>query len=369
VRVQNVWRTEFHTRFLQLLDDEQYTQVFASEPILKPRTAGILKDFKLNGRQLVHASVGFRFVGDFMDRFWTCHFIEFIPHKFPSHPLNIPLEEEVEPRTRNWRQRKVLELMLFNRIIIEMNRSTKEILDLINEKLVVETDGLSASKLKSDRYFKISIEWEGLGQILEAMDRDFSDIMTNITDWETRERDRQQERPRWTKDDERKYRLVINKLLANSRRKLHELRNYQSTVKSLRISLTNTHERIRNELSLRGNENIRYFTYATIFFLPLRFAASVFSMQAAPPHKVLIGMVICAVVGLIVTIVALITIQSILKMLEGAIGWVKLQLKNILGLGRFLMRDHRKVEKEVDEEKPTRSRPGSTRRPASLFVG
>jgi hypothetical protein len=250
-----------------------------------------------------------------------------------------------------------------------MNRSTKEILDLINEKLVVETDGLSASKLKSDRYFKISIEWEGLGQILEAMDRDFSDIMTNITDWETRERDRQQERPRWTKDDERKYRLVINKLLANSRRKLHELRNYQSTVKSLRISLTNTHERIRNELSLRGNENIRYFTYATIFFLPLRFAASVFSMQAAPPHKVLIGMVICAVVGLIVTIVALITIQSILKMLEGAIGWVKLQLKNILGLGRFLMRDHRKVEKEVDEEKPTRSRPGSTRRPASLFVG
>jgi hypothetical protein len=97
---------------------------------------------------------------------------------------------------------------------------------------------------------------EGLSQILEAMDRDFSDIMTNITDWETRKQDRQQERPRWTKDDERKYRLVINKLLANSRRKLRELRNYQSTVKSLKISLATTQERIRNELSPRGNENM-----------------------------------------------------------------------------------------------------------------
>jgi Mg2+ and Co2+ transporter CorA len=199
---------------------------------------------------------------------------------------------------------------------------------------------------------------EGLSQILEAMDRDFSDIMTNITDWETRKQDRQQERPRWTKDDERKYRLVINKLLANSRRKLRELRNYQSTVKSLKISLATTQERIRNELSPRGNENMWYFTYATVFFLPLGFAVSVFSMQAAPSHKVLIGMVICAVVGLIITIVALITIQSILKVLEGAIGWVKLWLENFLALRRFLMRDHREVGKEINEEKLTKSCPG-----------
>jgi hypothetical protein len=161
--------------------------------ILTPESVSILKDCKLNGRSLVHASTGFKFTGDFMDRFWTCHIIEFLPHKFPDYRLRSPLLEEVEPGAGTWRQRKVLELILFNRIIFEMNRSTKEILDLINDKLRAETDGLSASKLKSDRYFKISIEWEALGQILEAVDRDFGDIMTNITDWETRERDRQQE--------------------------------------------------------------------------------------------------------------------------------------------------------------------------------
>lgn len=349
VRAQNIWRTEFHTRFLQLMDPQTDSLDPDRFSILAPESVSILKDCKLNGRSLVHASTGFKFTGDFMDRFWTCHFIEFLPHKFPDYRFRSPLLEEVEPGAGTWRQRKVLELILFNRIIFEMNRSTKEIINLINEKLRAETDGLSASKLKSDRYFKISIVWEALGQILEVMDTDFGDIMTNITDWETRERDRQQEQPRWTKDDERKYRLVINKLTANSRRKLRELRNYQNTVKSLKTSIATTQERIRNELSLRGNENIRYFTYATVFFLPLGFAASVFSMQAAPPHDVLIGMVICAVVGLVVTILALVTIQGILKMLEDSIGRVR----------DFVMRKNQKIEKEVDEERSMTSRPPS----------
>jgi hypothetical protein len=60
-------------------------------------------------------------------------------------------------------------------------------------------------------------------------------------------------------------------------------------------------------------------------------------------------MVIYAVVGLVVTILALVTIQGILKMLEDAIGRVR----------DFVMRKNQKIKKEVDEERSMKSRPPS----------
>jgi nitrogen fixation/metabolism regulation signal transduction histidine kinase len=210
-----------------------------------------------------------------------------------------------------------------------MNRSTGEILTVMKGKLGVETGQLSLANLRSERYFKTSIEWEAYGQILEAMEIHIGSIMVNISDWENRERDRQQERPRWTKGDERKYRREINKNLVLCRRKTQELKGHQTTVRSLRASLTTTQERIRNELGLRGNENIRYFTYVTVIFLPLGFAASIFSMQAAPQHQTLRQMIVVAVVGIIVTILVLVVIQSLFSLLEESVDRLTAQGKRL----------------------------------------
>lgn len=40
-------------------------------------------------------------------------------------------------------------------------------------------------------------------------------------------------------------------------------------MQSLRTALLNTRDYIREELSLRGAEDTRYFTYVTVIFLPL----------------------------------------------------------------------------------------------------
>ncbi|KAI9729388.1 MAG: hypothetical protein M1834_006912 [Cirrosporium novae-zelandiae] len=153
------------------------------------------------------------------------------------------------------------------------------------------------------------------------METDFGVIMEKISDWENRERDRHREQSRWTKDDERKYRGTINKLLVLNRRKIRDVRTCQSIVRSLKGSLDtiqkqiqNEIERQKNESERQGNRNIRYFTYATVFFLPLGFATSIFGMQATPPNDVLNSMIICAAVAFIVTIIFLLSIQHVWKL-------------------------------------------------------
>jgi hypothetical protein len=315
-RVHNTWETELHISFYQL---SRGTNESAEASVLRPLRESVPR---LNHKEITRASMGFRFYGDFFDRFWTCHVISSIPHEDQEATVSqlkssgsrsaIELLRFSDP---GWQQRKVLELIQYISILLEVNRSTKEIIDTMREKMFLQKSRLSFADLRIEEYFKVSIEWEDYGEILEAIDGNLTSVIERISEWETRERDRKQEQPRWTKSDDRKYSRDINAFLTISRKKTRELRAHQAMIKSLRTSLTATQERIRNELDLRGNENIRYFTYATVVFLPLGFASSVFSMQGAPTHLTLRQMVVCAVIGFIVTVVFLMSIQRVLSIL------------------------------------------------------
>jgi hypothetical protein len=350
VRVYNTWNTQFHISFLMLQDDlksdltvlnlmgRDHTDANGLDsPSFNPHTlsySNVDKDFAsgkasdrypnflmrpvaegipmLNSRRLVRAAAGYRITGDFIDRYWTCHMIEF----YPSGPRrSCPLWSE--PEAGSYKQRKVLELMLFTRIIGEVNSSMKMILGIVQERLGLETGrSMSLKNLKFERYLNTSLEWEDLGRILDILDSDLKEIQDHINEWEERrERDRlrELERPRWTKDDERKYRRAISKMLVLARQTMRQFRSNQSSVRNLRNSLAVTQERIRNELGLRGNENIRYFTYATVVFLPLGFSASLFSMQTAPSHSLIRQMVVVAVIAILVTIVLVMNAQYIWK--------------------------------------------------------
>lgn len=74
--------------------------------------------------------------------------------------------------------------------------------------------------------------------------------------------------------------------------------------------------KIRNDLSLQGSENIRFFTYVTVVFLPLGFATGIFSMSGAPDGKVLGSMAICAVVALLLTVLALLNAKQLAKIVD-----------------------------------------------------
>lgn len=63
---------------------------------------------------------------------------------------------------------------------------------------------------------------------------------------------------------------------------------------------------------------MRLFTYVTVVFLPLGFAASIFSMGGTPDTPLVVNMVIFAIVALFLTIVMLINAKGLASMAKEA---------------------------------------------------
>ncbi|KAK2773198.1 hypothetical protein CKAH01_13616 [Colletotrichum kahawae] len=308
--VLNTWESELHLSFYKLVD-EDYKH---ADGIPK----GDVDEFPgRDPKRLLKASVGFRFIGDFFDRHWTCHLIEHIPGGKPvptwwdrdlrerDFPWGDKYKGQLVQEDGSWRQRKVLELHLFDRILEEIVDSTKMIYDTVKGELGVENVAIPFSVLNSEDYFSSSEQWQRFQQILQVLEEDLSDMRVIISKWETREKDRGQERPRWTRTDERKYRRYIGKLEGTTRRRIRDLQRLHVQIQSLKETLRRGQQQIRDDLNLRGSENIRFFTYVTVVFLPLGFASSIFGMSEEPPSSVIPPMLICSVVALLVTIIAL----------------------------------------------------------------
>ncbi len=91
---------------------------------------------------------------------------------------------------------------------------------------------------------------------------------------------------------------------------------YKNNITSLKESLDSAQDKIRDDLGLMGAENIRFFTYVTVIFLPLGFAVSLFSMGDNPDSRVLGSMAATAVVLLSITIIALVNAKSLNAIVE-----------------------------------------------------
>ncbi|KAK7934556.1 Mg2+ transporter zinc transport protein [Apiospora marii] len=298
----NTWETELHISFFQVLEPGK------SEPI------GIPKPFRESfpsktPSDLTKASMGFRFFGDFFDRYWTCHFVEYIPSDGPEKAWDLPFDSWSSRSTKNreWKQRKVLELYLFERIVTRVVTSTREIYERVRTELGVRGEVFSMVALDSGDYFSSSEHWQKCQETLQVVEDRLEHITTEIAKWDSRERERGSERPRWTRNDERKYSGEIKKRLGSSNSKVRDLRRLKADIKVLKELLISRQDQIRNDLGLRSDENIRFFTYVTVVFLPLGFAASIFSMSEVPDGQLIGSMAIVAAVALILTGFALTT--------------------------------------------------------------
>ncbi|KAI2630417.1 hypothetical protein GGS26DRAFT_582671 [Hypomontagnella submonticulosa] len=141
-----------------------------------------------------------------------------------------------------------------------------------------------------------------------------------VSKWTSREEDRGQEKPRWTRDRELKYGATMKKLQVATEKQIRNLHSVHSSVKSLEETLVRRMEQIREDIALRGSEDIRFFTYVTVVFLPLGFASGIFSMNGTPAPDLVNALVICAVVSHLVTILVTIfalfnakTLRTILR--------------------------------------------------------
>ncbi|KAI0381759.1 hypothetical protein F5Y04DRAFT_254289 [Hypomontagnella monticulosa] len=347
-RFLNAWETELHLSF--------YTPINPRTPNGGGIPAYVVEKFPgFHQRILTRASMGFRFEGDFLDRYWTCYFVEYTPH---NTSRNI---RELLSKDRSQRQRRVLELILLDSILKILIRGTDEIFDLIHTQLGVNQGGLSASILHNDEYYDKSQLWREYQRILQIVQEDLERSAQTILEWNQREEGRRSERPRWTRNDERKYRTTINKLTVITNRKIRNLTDIHKKVVSLKEALKSSQEQLRNELSHRESRNILYFTYVTVVFLPLGFATSLFSMSNTPDGALVGSMAICAAVAFIITVTALFNAPALVTILRA----VRSMFETSAQYSRFTTLDTQESNPANNTVKPSKPRTNSEPDPES----
>lgn len=308
----NKWETELQLSFYQLLQPDN--PISSNEDAPKPV-------FNLPGSgkyQVAMAALGFRFSGDFFDRFWTCHLVESTNGGCAAKQGNLwsggnQYDRYLDRFSRAWRQRKFLELHLLERILTDLVVSTRKLFETLKSEngLADLQRAFSSMNPKDNDYFTSSRDWQDVQQSLKDISDQLERVNFNIMKWESREVDRGPERPRWTRNDEMKYRSDIKRLIVSTNSEIQEFRSLHAEIDSFREWLMRRQDQIRDDYTFRGSENIRFFTYATVIFLPLGFASSIFSMNGVPESGLVGSMAAVAIVALMLTVIALMSAPKI----------------------------------------------------------
>lgn len=319
---RNKWTTELHLWFYAV-NQQQSSSISGLGQKNLPDSHTLGEDDK--PYKIV---MSFRFDGDFFDRYWTCHFLECDPQMASKFNIRNTLNDllikgpgETTGRKEPWRQRRVLELLLFDRIMRRMKGCTAGILKKArrnalkkparsNNKEQEEHDGTESSLSDSpnvdyDDFRETSSQCQAYQQLLQTVEQDLQENLDQIDRWLNREKERMAERPRWTFNDESRYRAVISKLLVSNEHHILDLRRSHASISSFNESLTKKLEIIRSEIDQRRADDIKRFTYVTVVFLPLGFATGVFSMSEAPGDRTLVSMVVTAIIAFATTVLLL----------------------------------------------------------------
>ncbi|KAI8651276.1 hypothetical protein NCS55_01371400 [Fusarium keratoplasticum] len=343
----NKWTTELHLSFYAI---DRTGSSFS----LRMVSRRLREDGTPKG--LTRVAMSFRFDGDFFDRYWTCHFLE----SDRLMPKDFNVEDEVKALLRPngirgtsdkkapWRQRRVLELLLFGRIMLRMQKCTTGILEDAKHNTWRKLSGSdseakgepgnSFGEVDYDTFLTTSRQCQQYQQMLQTVEQDLHDNLAKIELWMNREKERETEKPRWTFNDESRYRSVISKLLVSNQHCIQELTRSHASISNFNDALTKKLEIIRSDLDQRRADDIKRFTYVTVVFLPLGFATGVFSMNGAPAGRTLSSMVITAVVALLTTVLLL----KLAERLEMLYNWCSRHVhrlvaslrRRILGRGR-----------------------------------
>ncbi|CAJ2514011.1 Uu.00g021300.m01.CDS01 [Anthostomella pinea] len=108
----------------------------------------------------------------------------------------------------------------------------------------------------------------------------------------------------------------MDKIKVHTSRKIAALSDLRAKLASLKETIASSQDQIRSDLALIGSENIRFFTYVTVVFLPLDFVTNLFSMSAPPNSTLLINMITVAVVAVLVTVSILLNAKAIGSVFE-----------------------------------------------------
>lgn len=356
--VLNTWTTEFHLSFYHLDTSTQSQERQKKEKDTRdvPSLPGVGKDGQM--KPLVKVAMSFRFEGDLFDRYWTCRLLEADKHdigqwimdpqsqilwSYESHIEAVFDEDklEVEMRRflenghenslgkRSWQQRRVLELMLFGRILQRVHLGADKVLaeawySLRDWSQTTDSDSRSDSTVSeqpeydmflttTDKFVIPRAKVEQVQRVLRTLIGNLEENIAQIALWQNREKDRRAERPRWTFHDENRFRVTIQRLLVSNDHDILKLNRVHLKISKLEESLVKKLEIIRSDLEEQRGGETQLFTYVTVVFLPLGFATGIFSMSEAPATQTLINMIYTALGAFFVIAVLGMVVKTIIS--------------------------------------------------------
>lgn len=301
----NTWETELHLRFFILAGGAP------SGGAANPNAEGFPR---VRGRHICRGSTGVRFSGDAFDRYWTFHMFSIEDLAGPDR--KDAFSRFIPSNAGQFFQRKVLELHIFAGMLDLVESSTEQILAEVKSEMGIKSGAFSWSVPSMDTYSYWRRVWEDFAPLLQALASDLASALDVIAQWEAHEAGRGQERPRWTRNDEKKYRAAIVRGRRVLRLRGKKARDLLGEVESLREACAARLANARDELSFRRSQDIASFTYVTIVFLPLGFAASVFSMNGYPAAAWVGSMAAIAIFTLAATAIALANTRMLLGVAE-----------------------------------------------------
>ncbi|KAF4461618.1 Mg2+ transporter -like Zinc transport [Fusarium albosuccineum] len=316
--VLNSWTTELHLSFYEIDHWDATAKPRAINPSNKVLYLTNLQGNKSTSIKRVVMS--FRLDGDFFDRYWTCWFLEAGPRVSTWEKTSHSITEEVRsllegelhdrkravPKKAPWRQRRILELLLFDRVIRQMRVGADEILRRAELIASGKIEGLGNRDLPSLDWspdagyigmLAVNKRYQRIRQILRAVEGDLTENLVKIDLWSNREEQRRGAEPRWPLKDENRYRGVISKLLISNAHHVQQLKLSHASITRFKEELTKELEIIRDTVDQRRANDIQRFTYVTIVFLPLGFATGLFSMNGTPDGRTLNNMIYTAIAG------------------------------------------------------------------------
>lgn len=306
--LDNSWYTELHLGYYQLFDGTPTTP----DPKFIPPMAVPFPGSAT--RKVGRQCFSFHFDGDLRNRYWICRIIHF-QGRSPLFHL-IQHHTDLFRNLKSPRQRRCLELHLFLCCISKAFDETKRLFDEIKLELGIDPRSFSWSIPQEGAYLSRSRRWGSFEPLVQALEDDLESTQKIIEQWGEREQDRGKEKPRWTWKHEQKYRTEINEYERRIKREASNLAALCHNIKVFRETYSARLEHMREDSNFHSGENVAYFTYVTIVFLPLGFAASIFSMSAPPPGSLIANMVILSVIALVVTILLI----SNARFLTGVVG-------------------------------------------------
>ena len=295
----NLWETEFHLAFYQLLDStDSPSRTHSREMPSLSQNQG--------PRTIAPVTLSFRFVGDLRDRFWSCLFLSSETIDFKGLVQQYHDSSETKAQTYEKQgQRKTLELFYVERMLNEMVTSIGIILAAFRTELALSP--------KRRQIFESIYYYSGLQFHLEASEI-LQDVMQKvdlsvkvIEDWEKRE-DTRGLPSRWSLKDEDRYGETLKHLTQKCKINLQKLRIQHNQLGEQRMYADQWYTNLVGYKQLREArtaEDVRLFTYVTIIFLPLSFSSSLFSMAGTPQASTLAVMGPTTVIALALTILLL----------------------------------------------------------------